>query len=167
MLSYMERISVAVFPDRAKAEPICRRLAEAGVKPEIHKNELLLEKFWFVPKTHPVRIEVPAGQFESAKKLLLDWEVQGVMSEAIHCPECKSLRVQYPQFAHKSVIPNVIVGLMATFGQEKEFYCEDCHYTWPKEGTKIPKARPHSAPYYFIDGVPQEHAPTDSPRKAA
>ena len=163
----MERIAVAVFPDRAKAEPICKRLAAAGIKPEIHKNELLLEKLWFTPKTHPVRIEVPCEQFERAEELLLDWDAQGAMSEAIHCPECGSMRLQYPQFAHKSVIPNVIVGLMATFGGQKEYYCEDCHYTWPKEGTKMPKAKPHSAPDYFIDGVPHQHPPPAEPRKAA
>jgi len=162
----MERISVAVFPDRAKAEPICKRLADAGITSEIHKSELMLEKLWFAPKTYSVRVEVPCDQFERAEELLLDWDSHGAMSEAIHCPECKSLRVQYPQFAHKSFIPNAVVGLMATFGGERQFYCEDCHYTWPKEGTKLPKARPHSAPYYFIDGVPQQQPP-EPRRKAA
>lgn len=166
----MERLAVAMFPDRAKAEPVCKRLAEAGIKPEIHKNELLLEKLWFVHKSHPVRIEVPCDQFEKAEEMLLDCDAKGALPGAIHCPECKSLRVQYPQFAHKSVIPNVIVGLMATFGGQKEFYCEDCHFTWPMEGTKIFVARPHSAPYYFIEGIPQTPPgtqPTDSHRQAA
>jgi len=144
-----------MFPDRAKAEPVCRRLAEAGINPEIHKNELLLEKLWFVQKSHPVRIEVPCDQFEKAEEMLLDCDAKGELPDAIRCPECRSLRVQYPQFAHKSVIPNVIVGLMATFGGQKDFYCEDCHYTWPMEGTKISAARPHSAPHYFIDGINQ------------
>jgi len=107
---------------------------------------------------------------EKAEEMLLDCDAKGALPGAIHCPECKSLRVQYPQFAHKSVIPNVIVGLMATFGGQKEFYCEDCHYTWPMEGTKISAARPHSAPYYFIEGIPQTPPgtqPTDSHRQAA
>jgi hypothetical protein len=151
----MERLAVAMFPDRAKAEPVCRRLAEAGMKPEIHKNELLLEKFWFVSRSHPVRVEVPCNQFEPAEHMLQDWDAHGALPYAIHCPECRSLRVQYPQFAHKSVIPNMIVGLIATFGRQKEYYCEDCHYTWPKEGTKLSAVRPHSAPYYFIEGVAQ------------
>jgi hypothetical protein len=159
----MERLAVAMFPDRAKAEPVCKRLAEAGMKPEIHKNELLLEKLWFVHKSHPVRIEVPCEQFEPAGHMLQDWDAHGALPDAIHCPECKSLRVQYPQFAHKSVIPNMIVGLMATFGGEKEYYCEDCHYTWPKEGTKMPKARPNSAPYYFIEGVEQSQIKQQPP----
>jgi len=161
----MERLAIALFPDRTKAEPVCKRLADAGLTPEIHKHELLLEKLWFVRKTHPVRIEVPSDQFERAEELITEWNAQGAMCEAIHCPECGSLRIQYPQFAHKAVIPNIIVGVMATFGAEKDFYCEDCHYTWPKEGSKISPSRPNGAPYYFIEGVPQREAPEH--RKAA
>ncbi len=127
----MERLAVAMFPDRA------------------------LEKLWFVHKSHPVRIEVPCDQFELAEEMLIESDARGSLPDAIHCPECKSLRVQYPQFAHKSVIPNVIVGLMATFGGQKDFYCEDCHYTWPREGTKLSAVRPNSAPYYFIEGMEQ------------
>jgi len=159
----MERIAVAMFPDRAQAEPVCKRLAEAGVKPEIHKNELLLEKLWFVSKSHPVRIEVPSDEFDRAEEMLQDWDAHGGIPGAIHCPECKSLRVQYPQFAHKSVIPNMIVGLIATFGGQKDYYCEDCHYTWPKEGTKLSAIRPNSAPYYFIEGIPQTRTDNQPP----
>ena len=37
----------------------------------------------------------------------------------------------------------------------KEFYCHDCHFTWPREGTRPSRVRPHMAPYYFIDDVEQ------------
>ena len=43
----------------------------------------------------------------------------------------------YPQFAHRSLIPNLMMGFLARIGLiEKEYYCENCHYTWPKDGTK-------------------------------
>jgi hypothetical protein len=163
----MEKIAIALFPDREKAEQLSQRLTEAGLKPEIHKHELLLEKLWHVHKSHPVRVEVPSNQFELAEELVCHWDAQGGLADAIHCPECGSLRVQYPQFAHKAVIPNILVGVLATFGAEKDFYCEDCHYTWPKEGSKISPSRPHGAPYYFIEGVPQRKAPAPEERKAA
>lgn len=147
----MERLAVAVFPDRAKAEPTFRRLVDAGVRPQIHKHELLLEKLWFTPRKHPVRIEVPSNELERAEELLFDWDDRGELADAVHCPECNSLRVQYPQFAHKSVIPNAIVGLMAAFGKELQYYCEDCHYTWSDADFRPPIVRKHSAPYYFIE----------------
>ena len=165
----MNRITIATFQDRSKAEPLQRRLTDNGIKAEIH-DELRLEKLWFVSKpTTGARLEVPCNDFEKSEKLVAEWDArEDALHDAIRCPECKSFRVQYPQFAHKSVMPNVVMGFLASVGRvEKEYYCEDCHYTWPKEGSKLPKARPHSAPYYFIDGVPQKQPPASEPRKVA
>jgi transposase-like protein len=111
-----------------------------------------------------LRLEVPSSQFEQAEQLLLDWDsTEGAMREAIRCPECKSLRVDYPQFTRKSLLTNLAVGLAAEVGVvEKQYYCQDCHFTWPREGTKPRRDRQHLAPYYFIEGVEQTE-----PRKAA
>ena len=153
----MNRMPVAHFSNRAKAQPLQQRLAANGIKAEIH-DELRLEKLWFVSKPAAgARVEVPADQFELACQHLhaLD-ATESVLLEAIRCPECKSLRVDYPQFTRKFFIPNLAMGLMAAMGAvEKEFYCEDCHFTWPREGTKRSVLRPHMAPYYFIEGVEQ------------
>lgn len=153
----MTRIPIALFNERAKAEPIQRRLVEAGITAEIH-DELRLEKLWFVGKPEcGLRIEVPANQFERAEQMLVEWDAkEGALREAIHCPECKSLRVDYPQFTRNSLLTNVAMGLAAEVGLvEKDYYCEDCHLTWPKEGTKPHRDRSHMAPYYFIEGAEQ------------
>src|SRR5438552_17189247 len=153
----MNRVVVAIFTDRAKAEPLQKRLAEAGIQAEIH-DELRLEKLWFVSKPATgARLEVPAHQFERAEQLLLDWDAaEGALRDAIRCPECKSLRVDYPQFTRKSMLTNVVMGLAAELHlMEKEYYCQDCHFTWPKEGTKARRDRAHMAPYYFIEGIEQ------------
>jgi hypothetical protein len=104
-----------------------------------------------------VRVEVPAQRFERAYNHALECDdTQRVLRGAIRCPECKSLRVVFPQFTKRSFIPNIIVGTLAAIaGLEKEYYCEDCHFTWPREGHKQSKAKPHAAPYYFIEGVEQ------------
>ena len=153
----MNRIPVARFSSRFYAEPLRQRLVQAGIPAEVHE-ELRLEKLWFVSRgSAGARLDAPAGQFERACQLLLDWDAaEGALRDAIRCPECKSLRVDYPQFTRKSFTPNLIMGLSAKIGLvEKEFYCQDCHYTWPKEGTRPRAARGHLAPYYFIEGVEQ------------
>jgi hypothetical protein len=54
------------------------------------------------------------------------------------------------------------MGLLAELRVlERDFYCEDCHYAWPKEGTRIRQDRPHLAPYYFIEGVEQSRLGTE------
>src|SRR5262249_19176418 len=136
-------------------------LREAGIGAEIH-DELRLEKLWFVSKPNTgVRLEAPCNQYERATQLLLDWDAaEGALREAIHCPECKSFRIEYPQFTRKFLIPNLAIGPLSALGLvEKEYYCQDCHYTWPKEGTKPSKLRPNVAPYYFIEGVAQPQNP--------
>ena len=116
------------------------------------------------------RMEVPTDAFERAYNLLLDWDAkEGGLRGAFRCPECHSLRIQYPQYTRKSALPNLLVGALANIHAiRKEFYCFDCHYTWPKEGTKPSRVRPHMAPYYFIEGVPQpQPKPSPEPQHAS
>jgi hypothetical protein len=146
----MNTISIAIFNHRSDAEPLQRRLSEAGVSASV--RDCLRMK--------GARIEVPASQFERAYQLLLDWDKEGALRGAIRCPDCGSLRIEYPQYTHKSTLPNLLIGFCANIGaMPKEFYCHDCHFTWPKEGTKPSRARPHMAPYYFIEGIPQTPRP--------
>jgi hypothetical protein len=166
---------VALFSSRANAEAVRQRLAQAGI-PAAIKDSLGLKKLWFVSRPQAgVRIEVPAEQFERAEQFLLDWDAaEGALRQAIRCPECKSLRVEYPQFAQHSLLTNLAMGLVAKVGLiETHYYCEDCHFTWPREGARPRRNRPHMAPYYFIEGVEQTslNQPAgeqkDSDRKAA
>jgi hypothetical protein len=165
----MTRIPIATFASSDRAKPLRQRLVEAGIQAEIH-DELRLEKLWFVSRPAAgVRIEVPANQFERAEELLHDWNAkEGGLSDAIRCPECKSLRVDYPQFTRKSMLTNVAMGLVAELGLvEKEYYCQDCHYTWPKEGSHPRRDRPHMAPYYFIEGIEQTSLRAERPAQSA
>jgi hypothetical protein len=130
---FMNRIRVALFNDRAAAEPVLEHLLQAGVLAEIH-DEPWLARLWFVSRLRAgVRIEVPARQFETTEKLLLAWNAKGGLFNAIHCPECGSLRVDFPQFTEKSFTTNLAIGLLAGLGLvEKDYYCEHCHCMWPK-----------------------------------
>jgi len=164
----MNRTPIALFNHSSAATALQRRLRENGLAAEIH-DDAGLGKFWFVWHGRVgARLEVPADQFEGADQLLLDWDAsEGALRNAIRCPECRSLRVDYPQFTRRSFIPNLVVGLLAALGRvEKEYYCQDCQFTWPKEGEKHSPARPHSAPYYFIEGIEQT-ALRDRKRAAA
>jgi len=173
----MNKIAVALFSHRAQAEPIRQRLGQAGIAAEI-QEELWLQRLWYVSKPAAgVSLEVEADQFELAEQLLLAWDIaEGVLRDAIRCPECKSFRVDYPQFARNSVMTNMAAGILAELGLvEKDYYCEQCHYTWPKERIVAPRHRRHMAPYYFIEDVAKTASPSegqpgsrpDAPRKTA
>jgi len=150
-------MQIALFNDCTSAERLQKRLVQAGIQAEVH-DEQRLSKLWFVSKPGcGARLEVPGNQFETAMQFLIAWDAgENVLSHAIHCPECRSLRVQYPQVARHSLLTNLSIGLAAELGfVERDYFCEDCHYTWPREGTQPSRSRPNSAPYYFIEGIAQ------------
>ncbi len=160
----MNRIPVAHFTDRDEAESIRQRLARAGILAVI-QEELWLQKLWYVSRgSAGVDLEVPAEQFDHTQKLLQSWELsEGALLHVVHCPQCRSVRVSYPQFARHSLLTNFAVGLCAELGLvEKDYYCEQCQFTWPKQATS-PEHRAHLAPYYFIEGMPQAAAPPPPP----
>jgi len=171
----MNRMPIALFRNRSEAESILQRLARAGVNAEI-QDELLLQKLWFVSKEAAgARLVVAAEHFERAEKLLVAWDIaEAALKEAIRCPECKSFRVDYPQFARNSVMTNMAAGVAAELGLvEKDYYCERCHYTWPRRVDAQARKRPHMAPYYFIEDIgntfsqpgAQPKTPVDPTRK--
>jgi hypothetical protein len=54
-----------------------------------------------------------------------------VLEQALHCPACGSLRVNYPQMTRKFVLPTILLHLGILFRIiEHKCYCEDCHDMW-------------------------------------
>ncbi len=151
----MSRIRIALFSDRAAAEPIRQRLMAAGLPAELH-YEPALAKLWFVSKRGGgVRLEVPLPFATRASCLLLEWDsAQEFLRDAIRCPECGSLRADYPQYTEKSLLTNLVIGLLAELRLvERKYYCEDCHFMWSKPSSKPVRLRAHTAPNYFIEGT--------------
>jgi len=148
----MSRMRVGRFSSREAAEIVQQRLKQAGISAEVH-DELGLAKLWFVNKGWAgVRLEVPTDQAPRAEGLLHTWEGSPEWESLIRCPECYSLRVDFPQFTQKSLFTNLAIGLVAELGLvERQYYCEECHYMWNRPEAKPPRVRPHMAPNYFIE----------------
>jgi hypothetical protein len=129
-------MTLATFNYLDQAQVLKERLEQAGIRAVIY-DDSKLQRFGFL--TEPMatkKVEVEPKDFESAKRLLNDWDkAEGLLRDAVRCPQCKSSRVQYPQFTRKFITP-MVVELFVVIGLfPKEFYCEDCHYTWPKNPT--------------------------------
>lgn len=149
----MNRIRVALFENRTQAEPARQRLAQEGIRAET-KAELGLARLWFISRWRAgMRLEVPAIDAERAGRLLREWSAEPrLLEHAIRCPECKSFRVDYPQFTEKSLFTNLAMGLVAGLGLiERQYYCEECHCMWLKPGGRTPRIRSHMGPDYFLE----------------
>ena len=148
----MSRVRIARFKNRASAELVQQDLTRAGISAEVH-DELGLAKLWFVTKRRAgARLEVPGERVGDAERLLRVRDAEFGLPDVVRCPECSSLRVDFPQFTQKSLFTNLAIGLVAELGLvERQYYCEECHCMWNRPDPKPRRARPHMAPNYFIE----------------
>lgn len=95
--------------------------------------------FWTRPFATQ-KVYVKGNEFNRARALLEDLDKKGnVLEDAIRCPECGSPRVDYPHYTRKFITPLLIELLMSLGQWERQCYCADCHYTWPRAAKVRPQ----------------------------
>jgi transposase-like protein len=125
-------VTIATFNEPAKAKRLKQRFQQAGIKADIH-NEGHLQQVAFMSKPQAnVKVQVDDNDFERAQSLMVEWEASDpdVAAAIIRCPQCGSSAVEYPQMTRKFMTPAVVGLLCALKIIPKEFYCQDCHFTW-------------------------------------
>lgn len=132
-------VTIATFNEPAKAKHLKTRLQEAGVKADVH-NDGRLQKALVGESAASAKVLVNEEDFVAANKLMLELEASDPeIGSAIRCPQCKSPRIEYPQLTRKFMTPWLASVLFAVKIFPKEFYCQDCHFTWGKDGDPLPQ----------------------------
>ena len=132
-----QHITVATFNEREPAEAIAARLRQAGLSAEVYdeSNEQKWKLFNLKPRAH-LRVRVQMSEEASAQEQIKQWASDEVMMKAVHCPECGSSRIEFPQFSRRTIMGALPAALAATGVIDQQFYCESCHFTWPAEPAK-------------------------------
>jgi hypothetical protein len=128
-------VTIATFNEPAKAKRLMQRFREAGIKADIH-NEGHLQQVAFMSKPQAnVKVQLEDEDFERALQLMTEWETSDpdIAAAIVRCPQCGSSSIQYPQLTRKAITPAMASILFALRIFPKEFYCEDCHFTWTNE----------------------------------
>ena len=135
----MKRL-LASFNQSEPAKALKERLERAGIQVAVH-DETFLQRFGFMTKPAAAeKVEVDERDYDTAFRLMQEWDASdGVLRDAVRCPECQSTRVEYPQYTRKNITPILIEMFISLGFFPKEFYCQDCHYTWPKDQRVEPK----------------------------
>jgi len=85
-----------------------------------------------------MKVEVDDAHYLEARRYVRERVKQNdpVFVAAWHCPECGDSDVEYPQFSRRTVIPTLMMDLLA-MGKllERKCYCLSCHATWKPEET--------------------------------
>lgn len=125
----MKTAIVATFNDRDHAEPVLKRLSNAGLHPSV-RDETRWQRAHLSERLASVKVEVPEEEFETARANLKEGNACE-LEQAVCCPECGSPDVDYPQVTRKFVLPTLHILLFKLGLTEKEFYCNTCQATWP------------------------------------
>jgi hypothetical protein len=128
----MKTVLVATFNEKEPARQVQEQLQHAGVPAAIH-DESKVQRFWFMcAPMAAVHVEVSHADYLKAMDLIGQWrQSTNVLHDAVICPACHSSRVEFPQLTRKFVTPTFGGLLIAAGLVPREFYCLDCHYTWP------------------------------------
>ena len=135
----MKDMTLASFDQQEQAGRLKARLEQAGIPCEL-LDESKLQRYWFLSKPHAaVKLRVEAADFDRALKLLRGLDASDdALRDAVRCPQCGSSRVEYPQFTRKFVTPTFVEVFCLLHLMDREFYCEDCQFTWPDHPVKPP-----------------------------
>jgi hypothetical protein len=128
----MDAITVLTYNEPQDAEEIIQRMGEAGIPATPH-DERNLQKFWFISQPLAgIKVRVHKADYQKAKDFLEKLAAEkDLLGNAIHCPECGSSEVDYPQFTRKFILPTFYAVLCKLGMTRTEFYCSHCHFTWP------------------------------------
>jgi hypothetical protein len=156
----MKTIPLATFNEPEQARLFQERLARVEIPAVIH-DESKLERFWFMSEPlAAVHVEVRRPDYLRARQLMSEWERAGDPSAGmVRCPECGSSRVEFPQISRKFLMPVAQAFFMALHLIPREYYCEDCHFTWPKERPVEPERDVLNFPIRSEIGMRDLHLP--------
>ena len=126
-------VTIATYNEPSKAKRLKEKFRQAGVKADLH-NEANLQTFAFMSKPQAnAKVMVTEDDFGRAQALMVEWEAADPDIGALRCPQCNSPRIEYPQLTRKFLTPALAGILFALKVFPKEFYCQDCHFTWTNE----------------------------------
>lgn len=137
---------MATFNDRDHAQPVVNRLQQAGFHAQLH-DETNWQKHRLAEKLASVKVQVEESEYETAKQRLKEWDAtEHWLDQAVCCPECGSPDVDFPQVTRKFILPSLHALFYRLGLEEKQFYCNTCHHTWPLRVKVEPERDPLNWP---------------------
>lgn len=121
---------VAVFEslDAGRVFETCLR--DNGFEARTYDDKLFRYFLFLRPPRVTYRVQVRNVHFGDAMKFLMAGP-PAVLTKAIRCPACGSLRINYPQMTRNFILPTILLHLGIIFRViEHECFCENCHHMW-------------------------------------
>jgi hypothetical protein len=125
-------VDVAVFENLGDGQALETLLANHRIEARTYDDKMFRYFLFLRPPRVTYRVQVRGNAFRAAAELLDGTpEAPAILQQAVHCPSCGSLQVNYPQMTRKFIMPTVILHLGIIFRViHHEAYCESCHHVW-------------------------------------
>jgi hypothetical protein len=122
--------NVALFEDLNSARVLQEYLQKKGVESRVFNDRLQQLLLFLCPPHLTCRVQVH-GNFHHFAADLLEKNPPEILERAIHCPNCTSLNLNYPQMTRKFTTPTILLHLGILFRViDHQCYCENCHWMW-------------------------------------
>ena len=121
---------LAVFENLTDGQALTQLLKDQGFEARAYDDKAFRYFLFLRPPQITYRVQVRRDDVTAAAGLLAA-KNPPVLARAIHCPDCGSVHVNYPQMTRRFVLPTVLLhlGILLRIIQH-EAYCEGCHFTW-------------------------------------
>ncbi len=144
-------VDVAMFENADDGKGLESFLRHKGCEARTYDDKVMRYFLFLRPPRVTYRVQVRKNHWEEVAALMRSG-MPAVLDQALHCPSCGSLRVNYPQMTRKFIMPTVLLHLGIIFRLiGHECYCESCHYIWhlpQDEAGAVPKT-PTVKPFPF------------------
>jgi hypothetical protein len=125
-------VKVAMFEESNEAQVLETFFKSKGIETRTYNDKILRLFLFLCPPRTTFRVQVRHGLFKYATDLLeTEPGVSAILQKAVHCPDCGSLHVEYPQMTRKFILPTLLLhlGIICRIIKH-ECYCENCHRIW-------------------------------------
>jgi hypothetical protein len=125
-------VKIAVFEESNDAQALEAIFKNKRIEARTYNDRMLRLFLFLCPPRVTFRVQVRHGFLKYAMDFLeTEPGVSAILQKAVHCPDCGSLRVEYPQMTRKFFLPTLLLHLGIIFRViEHECYCENCHCIW-------------------------------------
>jgi len=142
----MNWTTVALFDNLPAAQTFEAFLRDKRLEGRTYNDKILQLMLFLCPPRATFRVQVRGHFYKMAQDILKAGEPP-ILEKAIRCPDCGSLKINYPQMTRKFLLPTLFLHLGIIFRLiQHQAYCESCHCMWslPKEGNpQITPLTPH------------------------
>ena len=136
-------VDVAMFEQFDAGKTLETFFKNRGIEARTYDDKAFRYFLFLRPPKVTYRVQVRQNHLAEVSGLLQS-EPPPVLGEALHCPSCGSVRVNYPQMTRRFVLPTVLLHLGIIFRIiEHQCYCEQCQEMWnlPRENAVRRKPR--------------------------